>query len=84
MPGFDLRVLPFSPAELARLTAALGADGTRDPGATAPPAPPAGDRPLLLIVDDSAVNRVVASALAQSLGYEVQMAADGEEALQVC
>jgi CheY-like chemotaxis protein len=84
VPGFDLRVLPFSPAELARLTAALGVDGTPDPGRTAPPAPPAGDRPLLLIVDDSAVNRVVASALAQSLGYEVQMAADGQEALQVC
>ena len=84
VPGFDLKVLPFSPAELERLTAALDAEGGTDRGRTAPPAPPAGDRPLLLIVDDSAVNRVVASALAQSLGYEVRMASDGDEALQMC
>ena len=84
VPGFDLEVLPFSPAELARLTVAPESDGALERGRTTLPAPPAADRPLLLIVDDSAVNRVVASALAQSLGYEVQMASDGQEALSLC
>jgi CheY-like chemotaxis protein len=42
------------------------------------------DRPPLLVVDDDEVNRIIASGLAQSLGYRVDSAADGIEALAAC
>ena len=83
VPGFDVTMQPFSPADLQRLTAAVSEDAERT-GLRGLSPPLCGDRPRLLVVDDSAVNRVVASALAQSLGYEVETAADGHEALRLC
>ena len=42
------------------------------------------DRRLLLVVDDNDVNRIVACALAESLGYETMTARDGLEAIDAC
>ena len=81
VPGFELGCPSARPSCAADRGARGAARRTRGYHAAGPPA---SDRPLPLIVDDSAVNRVVASALAQSLGYEVQMASDGKEALPLC
>ncbi|WBV43894.1 ATP-binding protein [Pseudoroseomonas cervicalis] len=55
------------------------------PAALPQPAPPAAARPArprrVLVVDDVAVNRVVAQALLQADGHSVLLASGGEEAL---
>jgi CheY-like chemotaxis protein len=84
VPGFDMTVQPLSPGELRQLTVRVDASAEPSTGPAALAIPPGSDRPRLLVVDDSAVNRVVACALAQSLGYEVETAADGHEALRLC
>ena len=40
--------------------------------------------PSLLVVDDNELNRLLASSLGESLGFEVHTACDGVEALDVC
>lgn len=45
---------------------------------------PAGpDRPRILVVDDDAINRLVARVLIEARGYDVLEAEDGETALRV-
>ena len=44
--------------------------------------PAAADRPKILVVDDDAINRLVARVLIEARGFEVLEAAEGEEALQ--
>jgi CheY-like chemotaxis protein len=41
-------------------------------------------RPVLVVVDDDEVNRVVAAGMANSLGYETSMAESCEQAIEVC
>jgi CheY-like chemotaxis protein len=41
-------------------------------------------RPRMVVVDDEEVNRVIASGLAQTLGYEVAAADGGERAVELC
>ena len=43
--------------------------------------PAASDRPKILVVDDDAINRLVARVLIESRGYDVLEAEDGESAL---
>lgn len=43
--------------------------------------PAASDRPKILVVDDDAINRLVARVLIEARGYEVLEAEDGESAL---
>jgi len=76
--GFEVWVRPFSPAELHRLTACVA----EPPSCTATPTTPR--RPLVLVVDDHEVNRVVATALVQTLGFDAVTACDGVEALALC
>lgn len=45
--------------------------------------PAAADRPRILVVDDDAINRLVARVLIEARGYEVLEAEDGETALQL-
>ena len=42
------------------------------------------DRPLVLLVDDNEINRLVGRALVEALGYEVLTANDGLDAIDQC
>ncbi len=44
---------------------------------------PQGERPKILVVDDDAINRLVARVLIEARGYEVLEAEDGQGALNV-
>jgi CheY-like chemotaxis protein len=58
-------------------------EAAHPPAVVAPAAPPpsCADRQLILVVDDNAVNRKVAARIAERLGYLVDTAGDGEEAV---
>lgn len=55
----------------------MGAKTTRSPIFTP-------GRPLVLLVDDNPVNLIAGSALLEVLGYEVETAEDGLEAIASC
>ena len=82
--GFEMRVHPLSPAELLDLTGQVSAKADSPSGETTPVPLLMEDRPLVLVVDDDEVNLIVASALVQSLGYEVALARDGIDAIEQC
>lgn len=46
--------------------------------------PQLGRRPVVLVVDDVAVNRMVLSRMLTQLGYDVLTASDGDECLRIC
>ena len=76
--GFEVWVRPFSPAELHQLTIHAAAQSLSHPIAAAAP------RPLVLVVDDHEVNRIVAATLVRTLGFDAVTACDGIEALEHC
>ena len=81
--GYELRVHPFSPLELARFTQRLA------PAAVATsPSPLAAismrDRPRVLLVDDNELNRTIGQALLEAIGYEVRLAFHGLDAVDAC
>lgn len=81
----DIRELPMSPMELEDFTEHFDVrTSTLESRSTAPAPvylqPPA----TLLIVDDNAVNLMIARALLESLGYDVEVASDGAQALAAC
>jgi CheY-like chemotaxis protein len=76
--GFEVWVRPFSPAELHQLTACVA----EPPPCSTIPATSA--RPLVLVVDDNEVNRIVAATLVRTLGFDAVTACDGVEALAHC
>jgi len=76
--GFEVWVRPFSPAELHRLTACVAEPA---PCSTIPAT---SARPLVLVVDDNEVNRIVAATLVRTLGFDAVTACDGVEALAHC
>jgi CheY-like chemotaxis protein len=76
--GFEVWVRPFSPAELHQLTAYAAA---QTPASTISATSP---RPLVLVVDDHEVNRIVAATLVRTLGFDAVTACDGIEALAHC
>ncbi len=56
------------------------------PAEPAPPAPARGprpDAPEVLVVDDNPLNRDLARALLERMGYRVRLARDGEEAIEI-
>jgi CheY-like chemotaxis protein len=83
-PAIDLALLPLGPGDLRRWTERLAGTAERPSGLTQPAPLLMHDRPRLLVVDDNDVNRIVASALAESLGYETSTARDGLEAIDAC
>jgi two-component system, cell cycle sensor histidine kinase and response regulator CckA len=76
-----------APAQPGRITrrgdAATGEarSGSRRPAI--PPGTPAGGRPVVLVVDDEPVLRTIAERVLSMAGYDVLIAASGEEALAV-
>lgn len=82
-PAWAVHPVPFSPRDLAVLTAAhepgfdvdtLSGALTDDPVAL----------PRLLIVDDNPTNRILASAVANVLGYDAELAENGLQGVQAC
>ena len=83
--GFELRVYPLSPLELREFAQRLAPGaGTTDQGGALTTSASLADRPLVLIVDDNEVNRIVAGGLLRALGYEVIVAHDGLDAISQC
>jgi CheY-like chemotaxis protein len=82
--GCEIRVLPFSPAELDEFGAQAGASPHRRPSLTRPAALALESRLSVLLVDDNPVNRMVGRALLDALGYEVRTANDGLDAIDQC
>jgi CheY-like chemotaxis protein len=82
--GFDMIPWPLSPGELMAFTRrAQAADGSFS-GDTMPAPLTFKDRPHALVVDDNAVNLLVASGLLQVAGFEVATACCGPEAIERC
>jgi CheY-like chemotaxis protein len=84
VPGFQLRVHPFSPADLRMMVQHLQPDRAAASGDMQPAALRLEDRPLLLVVDDNEVARIATTSIAESLGYEVRTAVDGLDAIEQC
>ncbi|MEZ4586483.1 MAG: response regulator [Gemmatimonadales bacterium] len=79
---------PYRAPGLQRVLAAAGSKG-RPPGGDAPGSDRAAPRrgtdataPLVLLVDDNPINQKVGTKLLQKLGYRVEVAADGREAVE--
>jgi len=81
---WDVAVRPLSPLQLHRLSASAWQAADMPSGETMPAPLSMAHRPLMVIVDDEEVNRIVASGLAQTLGYEVAAADSGEQAIELC
>jgi CheY-like chemotaxis protein len=81
----DIRLLPLSPMELERFTAHVDWDtSTAESRETSPGPLYVQDRRLVLVVDDSTVNQLIARGQLEVLGYDVAVAGDGVEALEAC
>jgi len=83
--GVDVRVLPLSPHDLDAFTDWVDpATSTPDSLTTVPSRLYDDTRRTILVVDDHYVNQLVARGLLESLGYEVVVADNGEQALAAC
>jgi CheY-like chemotaxis protein len=82
--GIEHRTWPFSPAELVEMTRRVHGAAPLYSGETMPAPLTFRDRPQALVVDDNAVNLMVASGLLQVAGFEVRTAASGEDAIAQC
>lgn len=82
--GWQRLALPLRQGELRRCLLNLTDESTAEPPAAerpvlaSQPAPPV----RLLLVEDNRVNQMVASGMLQKLGYEVDLAENGERALE--
>lgn len=78
-----IRVQPFSPGELRGFT--QRAVSAQAPSGLTRPAPLGmAQRLRALVVDDNAVNQMVAAGMLQALGFEVDTADDGQAAIDHC
>jgi PAS domain S-box-containing protein len=73
-----------APGQGARFDIFLPRDQGEDPtAASEPPAVPLGGRETILLVDDKAMIRDVGRAILKGYGYQVLLAEDGKEALEM-
>jgi CheY-like chemotaxis protein len=84
--GCDVRLAPLSPRELIELTHEAGehAEAGRTRPSTLMPFMRMPSKPLVLVVDDNHVNRVVATGLVEALGYDAMAVNDGLDAIEMC
>lgn len=82
--GIDTRPWPFSPRELEDITRRAAEAAATFSGETMPAPLIFQHRPHALVVDDNAVNLLVAAGLLQVAGFEVRTAAGGEDAIARC
>jgi CheY-like chemotaxis protein len=75
---------PLSPQELDALTRRAALQDDEVSGLTRPAPLGFEQRPRALVVDDNEVNLMVASGMLQVLGFEVDTANDGEQAIARC
>jgi CheY-like chemotaxis protein len=80
----ELRCYPFSPAELRQFTERAAGEPHPPWGQTEPAPLGFEHRRRALVVDDNAVNQMVATGMLQVLGFEVDTASDGLEAIDCC
>ncbi|WP_374675721.1 response regulator [Ideonella sp.] len=81
----DIRPLPLSPRDLERLTQHVDAlTSTPESRETSPMPLYVHDARRVLVVDDSDVNQFIARGQLELLGYDVTVATNGREALQLC
>ena len=73
---------PTLASELRQVLLAELADRGPRPGSERPPTPEAPGPRRVLVVEDNPVNQLGASGLLESLGYRVEVADDGESALE--
>jgi PAS domain S-box-containing protein len=85
--GCRLDVMPLTPRDLRLMTALPALPAARPPAApaalAAPSAAVATDRHVL-VVEDNAVNRLIAEEFLRALGVPVRSVEDGEEAVRAC
>jgi len=79
----DVRVLPLSPHELDQITTHANSGSATGTPASAFAALHEGRR-TILVVEDHPVNQLVARGMLEALGYEVQIAEDGAQAVAMC
>jgi len=80
---WDVRIEPLSPGELApAVLLALDAGFAAGGAATSSHSLPS--RRKVLVVDDNEINRILACAMLQVLGYEAAAVADGLDAIEHC
>jgi len=82
--GFERLAWPLGPAELVALTRRIHEAEAPSSGETMPAPLSFRDRPQALVVDDNAVNLMVAGGLLQIAGFEAMQATHGEEAIAAC
>jgi CheY-like chemotaxis protein len=82
--GVERFAWPFSPRELYDITRRARGVSSPFSGETEPAPLSFRDRPQAVVVDDNAVNLLVASGLLQAAGFEVRTASDGEQAIELC
>jgi CheY-like chemotaxis protein len=83
-PGVERHMQPFSPSELRAFTERAARDAPTPSGQTHPAPLAFEQRKRALVVDDNAVNQMVATGMLQALGFEVDIAFDGQEAIERC
>jgi CheY-like chemotaxis protein len=83
MSSWEVRVEPLSPGDLAQATL-LALDADFAPGGPVSVSHSLLGRRKVLVVDDIEINRILACAMLQVLGYEVAAVADGLDAIEHC
>ena len=83
VPGYEVRLFPFSPHQLHDFTSDLE-DRDTPSGRTQPTPLESRHMPSVLLVDDSPVNLIVGQAMLEALGYAVRTASNGRDAIQCC
>ena len=81
--GYEVHVYPLSPNQLEAFTDEA-CDLELGSGTTMPMPLASCDMPRVLIVDDMPLNLIVGQGLAEALGYHVQTAVDGVDAIERC
>jgi len=84
VPGYEVSIMPFSSVDLSDLARLARSEGQLPFMHTSPAELGLDERPLVLLVDDNVVNRMVGQALVEALGYRCETAHDGLDAIDQC